>query len=360
MERLLMPLTISRRGKVALGCLAAMLFFVVPIASFAHEAYVLTPEEFSRGLSSQSFDALTALANPGNMHIALTIAISVAVVFVLALLFRLSAFGQRVYAFLAKTNAFGPLFVRIAISASLFYSALTWSFLGPELRLTTMPFAFAFRWIMFVSSAMFVLGIGTEIAAFLCLVAFAVGGIVFGWYLVTYLNYFGELVALFLFGSRAWSLDGILRGPLKRFSRIREYETVIVRVCYGIALAYAAITIKFLHPILTVTVVEKYHLTRFHWLFPSDPLLVTLGAALAETAIGVFIMVGFETQLTVLVSLFYITLSLLYFREIVWPHLMLYGISLNLIFNESRVSIDAWVNAHALAVRTWGKKLLAK
>lgn len=224
-------------------------------------------------------------------------------------------------------------------------------FLGPELHLASMPFAGIFRFVMFISSFMFLFGIGTELAALACLIAFTVGWFVFGWYLVTYLNYFGELVALLLFGSRTWSLDRVVQGTLNRFAGLRTYETVIVRVCYGIALMYAAITIKFLHPILTVTVVEKYHLTQFHWLFPHDPLLVTLGAALAETAIGLFIMVGFETQLTVLVSLFYITLSLLFFREVVWPHLMLYGISLNLIFNQSRISVDAWMNDHAPALR---------
>ena len=360
MELWSMPWTISPKGRIAFGGFLTAVLLGLPFVSFAHEAYVLTPDEFSRGFASQSFDALKALTNSGNVQIALWVMLGTAAAYVLAILFRISHAGQWTYAMLKKTNAFGPLFVRAAISASLFYSALTRSFLGPELHLASLPFALVFRWIMFVSSAMFLLGVGTEFAAFLCLVAFTVGWFAFGWYLITYLNYFGELVALFLFGSRKWSLDRLIQGTLKRFSRIREYETVIVRVCYGIALMYAAISVKFLHPLLTVTVVEKYNLTQFHWLFPSDPLLITLGAALAETAIGMFIIIGFETQLTVLISLFYITLSLLYFKEAVWPHLMLYGISLNLIFNEPRISIDAWMNAHAQFIRSWAIKLLGK
>ncbi len=45
-------------------------------------------------------------------------------------------------------------------------------------------------------------------------------------------------------------------------------------------------------------------------------------------------------RLTILISLFYITLSLLFFRERVWPHLLLYGISFNLLVQPETFTID--------------------
>lgn len=309
----------------------------------AHEVYVLSQSQIAAGFAQNNPLTLAALNNPHNLSIFLWITVVVTLLFAGAVAFRLSRRGEWFYKKLGTFNYWGPLFVRGAIAASFFYSALTWSFLGPELSLRALPLAIIMRGILFAASIMFILGIGVEAAAAVSLVMFFVGGYVFGWYILTYVNYLGEIVALLLFGSRRLSLDALWRGPLKRFPRLSQYETVIVRIGYGVALLYAAISIKILHPILTIDVVNQYHLTQFHWLFPSDPWLIVLGAAIAEIAIGIFILIGFETQLTVGISLVYITLSLIYFREAVWPHLMLYGISLNLIFNRTRASVDAGV-----------------
>jgi uncharacterized membrane protein YphA (DoxX/SURF4 family) len=154
----------------------------------------------------------------------------------------------------------------------------------------------------------------------------------------------GEIIVLILFGAREpWSAYRWLFGKLARLPIIKQYESDIVRVFYGLALMYAAINVKFLHPILTISVIVQYNLTRFHLLFPHDPLFVVLGAALAEVAIGLFIMLGFQLRLTILVTLFYITLSLIFFRESVWPHLVLYGISLNLLITPQKLSLDNWL-----------------
>jgi len=158
--------------------------------------------------------------------------------------------------------------------------------------------------------------------------------------MVTYLNYLGEFAVLLLFGMRRWSIDRYIFGKLKRFKKFEKYGPVIIRICYGIGLIFAAVTVKFLHPSLTLEIINNYNLLQFHWLFPNDALLVVLGAAIAETAIGLLIVIGFETRITILVLLFYLTLSLIYFREAVWPHFILYGISLNLLVQPETFTFD--------------------
>ncbi|MGH7245319.1 MAG: hypothetical protein ACREGI_00105, partial [Candidatus Levyibacteriota bacterium] len=65
---------------------------------------------------------------------------------------------------------------------------------------------------------------------------------------------------------------------------------------------------------------------------------------LSEISIGLFILLGFAMRFTVLISLFFITLSLLYFHELIWPHIMLYGISFSLLINSGDVfTIDHYV-----------------
>jgi uncharacterized membrane protein YphA (DoxX/SURF4 family) len=318
----------------------ASLFFSTSVAE-AHEAYVLDHDFFWDQMSKPfSLHALDAMKDQGDVHTTIVITLSIMLVLLLNFLFRLSRFGKKTTQWFEKMHEYGPLVVRLAISVAFFFSAQSMSFLGPELPLSHMPLPYLLQILLYIASACIAVGFLTEVAAFIALSIFCIGFFEFGAYLVTYLNYLGEILALVLFGTRSWSVDKLLFGPLKRFEHFRKYETTIVRICYGVALSFAAITVKFLHPELTIEVVNHWNLTQFHWLFPSDPLLVAFGAGLSELAIGLFIVVGFEMRLIVLISLFYITLSLMFFRELVWPHLMLYGISLNLLVQPEVFTLD--------------------
>jgi uncharacterized membrane protein YphA (DoxX/SURF4 family) len=315
--------------------------FVAPFVVSAHEAYVLNKDFFWGELKKPfNLETLNVFKNPGDVQMMIIIISGTFVALGLNFLFRKTEIGQRLNSGLEKYSSFGPLFIRATIAAAFFYSAYSWSFLGPELSLHLLPFADVLRILLFVCSFCIAIGFLTEYVATISLVIFCIGYFVFGSYVTTYLNYLGEIIVLVLFGMRKWSIDGLLFGVSNRFSSIKKYETTIVRVFYGAALIFAAITVKFLHPALTIQVVNQWNLTQFHWLFPHDPLLVTLGAGLAESAIGLFIMIGFEMRMTVLISLFYITLSLFYFRELVWSHLMLYGISFNLLLQPEIFTLD--------------------
>lgn len=316
---------------------------ILPATALAHEAYVLPHSLFVSEINSAvSWHAFDALKDPGNLKLCIVIILGTLLALIAS--FWCSRLGL-VRAFVNKIerlSRFGPWLVRVAISASFFFSALTNSFLGPEISLGTMPLGSIVRILLFGISIMILFGLFTELAAIAALLVFGLAAYEYHWYLATYLNYIGEILVLILFGTH-WSLDRLLFGWKRRFQTLRRYETDIVRICYGAALAYAAINVKLLHPSLTLEVVNRYNLTQFHWLFPHDPLLITLGAGLSELAIGLFILLGFRLRLTVLISLFYITLSLLYFKEAVWPHFLLYGISFNLLITPQQWSLDNYL-----------------
>lgn len=312
-----------------------------PGIAMAHEAYVVPTDYFwSELMKPFDWSAWSSLTNPENLRITITVIVGVFVVYFLNFLFRRSKLGEIFGKGIERFAPIGPHIVRAAIAAALFFSALNWSFLGPELSLQEMPVPQVMRAALFIISGCFALGLFTEVAAFVGLVIFTMGLFVYGTYIFSYLNYLGELIVLFLFGMRQYSLDRVFFGPLKRYVKWEKYESSIVRICYGFALTYAAVSVKMLHPELTEHVFTSWNLAQFWWLFPSDPALVTLGAGLAELAIGIFIIFGFELRLTVLITLFYITLSLIYFQELVWPHLLLYGISLNLILQPEIFTLD--------------------
>ncbi len=57
-----------------------------------------------------------------------------------------------------------------------------------------------------------------------------------------------------------------------------------------------------------------------------------LGAAIIELLIGTFFILGIEIRFTALFVLFWLSLSLSYFGEAVWPHIVLIGIPVAFIF----------------------------
>lgn len=302
----------------------------------AHEAYVLTPQQFNEGLKVYSQNPLSPLLSPEFIKITGIITLCVIAVYILNFIWASSSLSSKIDNFIKKGKVFGPFIIRIAIGSSLLFSALSNVIFGPELRLSLVPGGEIIRIILFAASIMFFLGFLTELAGLVgILIFFYVAFTNFNFYMVTYFNYLGELIVLFLFGLRFFSIDRLLFGSKILFKKLKNYtylEIPIVRIMYGIALIYAGFTIKFLHQGLTVLVYNQYNLQQF---FHAGASFIAAGAGLSEILIGLLIILGLGQRLTVIISLVFITLSLLYFRELVWPHFMLYGISLSLIINSA-------------------------
>ena len=343
------------------GVIFSLLIFLFSgHVALAHEAYVLPYGTFWSGIKQPlSLEAFDAFRHPHDVYLIFIIGIPVIILLTAVFFFRRSETGQRVYNYLERYAYIGPHFVRVTVAVAFTFSALSATFLGPELHLSLFPYAQFVRIALFASSIMIAFGLFTELAAAVALTLFVTGFFIFGSYMLTYLNYLGEFIVLIFFGLRVFSLDKYIFGPLRHFRAFEKYEMVIVRVFYGMALVYAGINVKLLHPDLTIAVINSWHLTRFHWLFPSDPLLVTLGAGIVEILIGLFIIFGFEIRLAVLVSLFYITLSLFYFRELVWPHLLLYGISFSLLVQPETLTLDHILLNYHRQEKPWWKRIFA-
>ena len=65
------------------------------------------------------------------------------------------------------------------------------------------------------------------------------------------------------------------------------------------------------------------------------------GFTLIEMVIGLFFVLGIEIRFTSLFLLFWLSLSLVFFGETVWPHIVLIGIPLAFIFHGyDRYSVE--------------------
>ncbi len=309
-------------------------FFSFAQSVSAHEAYVLTHNEFQKGLTIYSSNPLAPLMQKTYLPISITITIGVIILYILGILWSITPWATSFDMLIKKARFIGPLIIRFAIGSSFFYAAMSNSFLGPELQLSAFAEAQFVRIVLFTLSLMISFGFLTEIAAGVGLFLFIYASTLFHGYMITYLNYLGELIVLFLFGSRFISFDLLLFGKKawnKSLEKMRDLETPIVRMLYGIALMYAGWTIKFAHQNLSIEVYNQYHLVNF---FHAQAAFIAAGAGVSEILIGFFIFIGFQQRLTTLISLIFITLSILYFREMLWPHFMLYGISFSIIINS--------------------------
>jgi len=327
---------------------SSLAFLLLAPSVFAHEAYVLTREEFHTGLKIYSANPFAPLFDPSHLQLTALITVCVVGAYALGMLWSLTPYASLLDTFIKKAKFFGPLIIRLAISSSFFFAATTNAVFGPELSLQHVPFASLVRFLEYTIALMILFGFFVKVAAFIGLCLFLYISTYYGMYLLTYLNYLGELVVLFLFGSRIISFDSVFFGKKHVFEKCKEYETPIVRILYGIALMYAGFTIKFQHQILSVWVYNQYHLKNF---FHASAAFIAAGAGLSEITIGFFIVLGFVMRLTILISLVFITLSLLYFHEMLWPHFMLYGISLSLFINSG----DSLTIDHYIA--SWIKKM---
>lgn len=290
------------------------------------------------------------------MVLAAMITVGILIALGLSILFWYSQFGRWVDGWLRKAAVIGPVIIRIALAGALYSSAVTGSFLGPEIRLNMLPGGAIIPFILYGISLLILFGLFTEIAAAIGLVLIILAAKAYGVYLLTYLSYVGALLVLTLIGARFFSIDQLLGRNKDDSHRFVRWETLIIRVFFGLALIYTAIVIKILHPAVPLTVVGQYNLTHYHWLFPSDPLLIALGAAMTEIAIGTMVILGFQIRTVMLVTLFYMTLSLLFFKEAVWPHLILFGISISLLLNNSgEFTLDDWLDRWFAKSRKQGK-----
>lgn len=232
----------------------------------------------------------------------------VATVFAMSVTHRLEVFCADWF---KRLRPHAAMVARVTLGLCLVASASNHALFGPELPLSTLEGGSKIiEILMYTAGILLVLGVYTRVAAALTLLVIAAGVVVHGWYMLTYTNYLGEaLLALFL---------------LPRSVKWEALAFLLLRVSFGVSVAFGALYAKFLHSNLALSTIAQYNLTNY---FPFDPLFIVLGACIIEVLMGIFFIIGFEIRHTALFFMFWITLSLFYFGEAVWPHLILVGVN---------------------------------
>jgi len=308
-----------------------LLFLIYPSSTFAHEIYVLDKPEINHALESSSPNPFSAINS--NTTLFLFWAISCSILFVSVFLISISrSLEKQCYPFFEKLKPYASLIGRITLGASLSASALYGGLFGPDLPLIQAfgGYTFHAQVILLLCGLLIILGLYTKIAVSAALTIFIFAFTKFGAQLATYFSYAGKMLMLLIVSEHSASLRNAFNKEVRcRYSLyetkrviLNKYGFFVLRVMFGVTIIYSSFYAKFVHSQLALQTVQKYNLTTY---FPFEPLFIVLGAFIIETLIGLCIMIGFEIRFMTVIFTVFLVLSILYFGEAVWPHIILFG-----------------------------------
>ncbi|MBI5456175.1 DoxX family membrane protein [Candidatus Kaiserbacteria bacterium] len=300
---------------------------LLPFFLYAHEVYVLTPEEILHGLVTPPASPTHVMMENFSqfMFWAIVTGIALPTLFLMSLSRRI----ERVFTpFFARTRKYALHLVRIGVGASLLTFAYAGAVFGPELPLQGVFGAYSSLVMAMLAAAGAAILFNTysRLGGALLLAVYI--GALFGRgaYVFTYIEYAAAGI-FFLVGDASAAGGGATWQRIqKKLEKFRPYRFLILRVGFGLSVMFASIYAKVIYGTLALTVVEKYDLTSY-WLFSSfSPEFLVLGAAIVEFLCGLLIALGIEVRHTAVFLAFWLTLSLAYFQEMVWPHIILFGL----------------------------------
>lgn len=318
------------------GLYLAVTLYVIPSIASAHEMYVLPEVEASKAMGTPSPDPFSAMPSQEVQFLLWGVGIALLILVIL----RLSLFKKLEdvcdpYLFKLKKYAapVGRITLGISLIASSYYSAL----FGPELALDSIVpgYVLPLRVLLLVLGVLVTLGLWTRSASFVTLIIFIFSLSRLNSYMLTYLSYLGEIILALILGGGLLSTDHLLGKKPKNMIRItghrlEKYAFLLLRVFFGSAIIFASFYAKYMHSNLALQTIKDYNLTSYlHF----SPLFLVLGAFIIEALIGLFIIFGLEIRFAVIVFTGFMIMSILFFGEAVWPHIILFGVNITLFMH---------------------------
>ncbi len=313
--------------KIALLALA-----LIPSFSSAHEVYVLSAESVGQAMSTTSPNPFSAII--GNEFEFLFWGFVSVVVFstIIAVSF-FHLLEKQLDPGLFALKRYALPIARVATGLSILAFAYSGNIYGSELLLSSL-FGSATTLAAYglgAAGILLILGLFTRSVSYCLLALYAYSFLVLGPYVLTYTDFLGAFTLTALLGSGMWSLDSLRhRRSSHAFHSLEHLAFPLLRICFGWGVLWASIYAKFIHSNLALEVVVQNDLTRF---FPFDPLFVVLGALIIEFLAGLMLVFGIAIRWTLLFLAFWLTLSLLYFQEMIWPHGILFGLAIALFLH---------------------------
>jgi uncharacterized membrane protein YphA (DoxX/SURF4 family) len=341
----------------AIAFLIALQILFTPVIASAHEVYVLTPAQITEAIHTPPFNMLAVIQN--NLHEFVFWAfVTILAIFCVFFISIIRFLERWIDPFFVKARPYAPFVARVTVGLSFLAAAYYQASYGPELPLinTYGSLTGFITVVLVVIGILTIIGFYARVAAFVALVMYGIAVWFHGWYMLTYINYMGEIIVLLALGAHNLSVDNFFmkrkapKTPMQSqasptaWNKITNWISMrsfaILRVCFGISLIFASAYAKVIYNNLGLFTVMQYHLDK---ILGFEPHFLVLGAAIIEILIGTFIILGVEIRFASLFFEFWLMLSLWFFGEVVWPHIILIGIPIALVmYGYDNYSLEGW------------------
>jgi hypothetical protein len=329
-------------GKEMKTYLVALVALLVIGGVYAHEVYVLDDATIRSGFGTRGINVFDALSDSRNANMFLVGAGFMLVGFILLSYLIHTKLSKATDEQLKKVRKYAHLIIRIGLGISFAWGAYHNSIFGPEVPLASIPGGMIWKPVLFTVGIMLIFGAFTRIAAVIALLSFIVVTFDRGWYMMNYLNYLGEITVLVLERGELFSIDRLVKWKshlfhhkfphwFEKLEQLGEkYSFPIIRISFGIALIWAAMSVKILYPALSLDVLHNFGLDTREAL---APLFIVLAAGIIEIWLGLVLITGFLYRFHMLVLVFFVGYSVWFFGEAVWPHAILVGLAIGLFLH---------------------------
>lgn len=307
----------------------------------AHEYYVL-PTARAAEVYNQHQNIFKVLEDPFYFKLFLVfsgIAVSVMCILLLLPLFRnVKVLTARLESLFSSASL--PI-IRLAVGLVLFASAFTHTIFGPELKISSLPMIVSLEPLLFTLGFCFFLGMATSLSSLVIMLVFIDAVMVRGFYMLNY-TYFAAVLIMYI--------------SKYSFNISNNTKLAVIRIGLGVSLLYTAVTVKLMHPGLSLATIYDFNLQTF---LPFDPLFIVFGAFVVEALLGVCFIAGLFVRSASVTAFVVYAASLVYFRsENILAHILPMAICLALFFeHRPHISLDRFLNA--MVERLFGVKPLA-
>lgn len=301
--------------------------------AYAHVGYVIAENDFNSNLGNDTHYFLSPLSDSRNIFLILGTLVAVFVVYFLA--YKITPIRSWIIALRSRLDTymeFIPWILRLSLGIALIGASSAHVLISPLLHLG------GFELLELVIGFMLLAGFLVVPSALAGMAVYAYA-LAHKFYLIGNIEMLFAFIALILLGSARPGADDLFGIAQVNFPKLKKFVPTILRLGIGGAMTFLAIYEKVLNPHVSVLVVEKFHLTS---IIGVSPEMWVFAVGIIEIAVGLFLLIGFQTRLISVVAFLVLVTTFFFFKEDVYSHITLFGIlSCLMISGAGPISVDS-------------------
>lgn len=285
--------------------------------AYAHVGYVVGQQDFTQNLGHDTEYFFSPLSNKNDLLMIFCTLLGVFVLYFLA--WKIKPIRNRIIALRARLDTYDeylPWILRLSLGIALIGASVAHVFISPVLHVG------AFAGIELIVGFTLLAGFLVVPSALIALILYGIA-LSQSFYIAGNLELAAALLALLILGSARPGIDDLLGVPHIKTERFKKYVPLLLRLGIGGALVFLSLYEKVLNPHVSDLVVVKYGLNN---ILPVGAAMWVFAVGMIELAVGIFILIGFQTRLVTAIAFVVLMTTFFFFKEEVYSHVTLFGV----------------------------------